>query len=201
MARSMCIWPSISWRAFAPGIHLAPRFPADLIAVAIFSFCREASTRSLSVRNGFLFFCGFLSVFQGSVPKSALYYCWQLGRVFFFYAVVSRACAADERVGAGATQGHRVWIFFFFGQAIWERFGVGVLETAGGFPHRNPLGMVSHFIVYPFFALLLAGESSWFPITVSLAGAPAPVLRTFPRYNRIWGFGYVVVFLLSAMRG
>src|SRR6185503_8617702 len=129
------------------------------------------------------------------------YYCWQLGRVFFFYAVVAKACAADERVVPALLKGIAFGMFLAAGQAIWERFGAGVLQTAGGFPHRNFLGMVSHFIVYPFFALLLAGERGWFPIAVSMAGAIVAVLTTSRATIAFAGFGYLAVFLVSALRG
>ena len=188
---------------FWPGYTLGAEISLlDLIAVAIY-FVLPRSKHSLPFlfSMGFYFFAVFLSVFQGSVPKSALYYCWQLGRVFFFYAVVAKACAADERVVPALLKGIAFGMFLAAGQAIWERFGADVLQTTGGFPHRNFLGMVSHFIVYPFFALLLAGERGWFPITVSLAGAIVAVLTTSRATIAFAGFGYVVVFLLSAMRG
>ena len=80
---------------FWPGYTLGAEISLlDLIAVAIY-FVLPRSKHSLPFlfSMGFYFLAVLLSVFQGSVPKSALYYCWQLGRVFFFYAVVAKACA------------------------------------------------------------------------------------------------------------
>ena len=135
------------------------------------------------------------------MPSAALFYSWQLARVFFAYAVITKACAADERVVASLLKGIAFGLFLAAGQAVWERFGAGVLQTAGGFPHRNFLGMVSHFIVYPFFALLLAGERGWFPIAVSVAGAIVAVLTTSRATIAFAGFGYLLVFMVSALRG
>ncbi len=148
-----------------------------------------------------IFFAALISAFQASVPSAALFYSWQLARVFFAYAVITKACAADERVVASLLKGIAFGLFLAAGQAVWERFGAGVLQTAGGFPHRNFLGMVSHFIVYPFFALLLAGERGWFPIAISVAGAIVAVLTTSRATVGLAAFGYVLVFILSALRG
>ena len=92
-------------------------------------------------------------------------------------------------------------MFLAAGQAVWQRFGAGLVQAAGGFPHQNFLGMVSHFIVYPFFALLLAGERGWFPIAVSLVGAIVAILTASRATVAIAIFGYVAVFILSAARG
>ena len=192
-----------SWAGQWPGYTLGAEISLlDLIAVAIyFALPRSRHSLPFLFSMGFYFFAVMLSMFQGSVPKATIYYGWQLARVFFFYVVVTRACAADERVLPALLKGIAFGMFWAAGQAIWERFGVGVLQTAGGFPHRNFLGMVSHFIVYPFFALLLAGERGWFPITVSVAGAIVAVLTTSRATIAFAGFGYLAVFLVSALRG
>jgi len=187
------------WTGYTLGAEISL---LDLIAVAIyFALPRSRHSLPFLFAIGFYFFAVFLSAFQGSVPKATLYYCWQLGRVFFFYAVVAKACAADERVVPALLKGIALGMFLAAFQAIWERFGAGVLQTAGGFPHRNFLGMVSHFIVFPFFALVLAGERGWFPLTVSLAGAIVAVLTTSRATVVAAGFGYLLVFLVSALRG
>ena len=135
------------------------------------------------------------------MPQAALFYSWQLARVFFVYAVITRACAADERVIGALLKGIALGMFLAAGQAVWQRFGAGVVQAAGGFPHQNFLGMVSHFIVYPFFALLLAGERGWFPIAVSVVGAIVAILTASRATVATAIFGYVAVFMLSAARG
>ena len=61
--------------------------------------------------------------------------------------------------------------------------------------------MVSHFIVYPFFALLLAGERGFFAYAVSFTGALIAVLTTSRATLGFAGMGYVLMFMLSAFRG
>jgi O-antigen ligase len=203
MARSMFIWRSIPGPESGQATHSAPEISLlDLIVLAIyFTLPRSRQSLPFWFAIGLYLFAASISVFQASVPQAALFYSWQLARVFFVYAVVTKACTADERVIGALLKGIALGMFVAAGQAVWQRVGDGVLEAAGGFGHRNFLGMVSHFIIYPFFALLLAGERGWFPITVSIAGAIVAVLTTSRATIGLAGFGYVAVFMLSAARG
>ena len=155
-----------SWAGQWPGYTFGAEISLlDLICIAIYlTLPRSRHSLPFLFSIGLYFFAASLSVFQASVQTPSVFYVWQLARVFFFYTVVTKACAADERVVPALLKGIAFGMFLAAGQAIWERFGAGVLQTAGGFPHRNFLGMVSHFIVYPFFALLLAGERGWLPL-------------------------------------
>ena len=192
-----------SWAGQWPGYTFGAEISLlDLICIAIYlTLPRSRHSLPFLFSIGLYFFAASLSVFQASVQMPAVFYVWQLARVFFFYTVVTKACAADERVVPALLKGIAFGMLLAAGQAVWERFGAGVLQTAGGFPHRNFLGMVSHFIVYPFFALLLAGERGWLPLTMSLAGAIVAILTTSRATVGLAGVGYFAVFLVSAMRG
>ena len=136
------------------------------------------------------YFIAALPRYSSSVPRSP-FYCWQLARVFFFYAVVTKACA-DDRVVPAMLKGLAVGLFLVTCQVLWERFVAGVTQTTGGFGHQNFLGLVSHFIVYPYFALLLVREKSWFPLFVSAAGAVIAVLTASRATLGVAIFGYGV---------
>lgn len=191
-----------SWAGQWPGYVLGAEISLlDIIILAIyFALPRSRHSVPFLFSMGFYFFAVLLSVFQASVPSAALFYCWQIARIFFVYAVVTKACA-DERVVPALLKGIAIGLFLAAVQALWERFGAGVLQTAGGFPHRNFLGIVSHFIVFPFFALVLAGERGWLPYVVSFAGAIVAVLTTSRATIAFAGLGYFAVFVISALRG
>ena len=191
-----------SWAGQWPGYTLGAEISLlDLIVLAIyFTLPRSRHSLPFLFSIGFYLFAATISVFQASVPQAALFYSWQLARVFFVYAVITRACAADERVIGALLKGIALGMFLAAGQAVWQRFGAGVVQVAGGFPHQNFLGMVSHFIVYPFFALLLAGERGWFPIAVSVVGAIVYPHR-IARHGSNRRFWLCCGLLLSAARG
>jgi O-antigen ligase len=55
-------------------------------------------------------------------------------------------------------------------------------------------------VVFPFFALLLAGERGWWPVITPLAGAIIAVLTASRATVGLIGLGLAVVFVLSAVR-
>jgi hypothetical protein len=118
---------------------------------------------------GFYLAAVLLSAIQAIVPFATIFYVWQLARVFLVYAVVTKACA-DERVAPSLLKGMAIGLCFEACVVIWDRFHLGVVQASGTFGHQNLLGLVSHFVLFPFFALLLAGERGWWPSATSLAG-------------------------------
>ena len=87
--------------------------------------------------------------------------------MFLLYAVVERACA-NPLVPVALLKGMAIGLLVQVPVVLWQRFGLGMLQTPGTTIHQNELGMLSHFVVFPFFALLLYG-TSW-----TLAGCRFP---------------------------
>ena len=86
------------------------------------------------------------------------------------------------------------------GYAAWERFGQGVLQAGGTMGHQNFLGVMSHFVTFPWLALLLAGERGSLPILVPLTGLLVAALTVSRGTIGLVGAGYVGLFTLSALR-
>lgn len=141
-----------------------------------------------------------LSAFQAIAPEATLFYAWQLLRVFFAYVVITKSCK-DPRVAPALLKGMAAGLLLALWQAIWERYGLGVLRASGSFGQQNFFGVVSHFIIFPFFALLLAGERGWLSPTVSLGGLLISVLTISRATVAASGLGYAIMIVLSAIRG
>jgi O-antigen ligase len=172
----------------------------DLIIFAIYlSLPRGRHSLPFKFSMIFYFIAVLLSVYQASVPMAALFYCWQLVRIFFVFTVVTKACV-DPRVVPSLLKGIAAGLFLATCQAMWQRFGLGILQTGAGFAHQNIIGVISHFIGFPFFALLLAGERGWITKTASLAGILLAALTTSRGTIALTVFGYVVLFIISALR-
>ena len=86
------------------------------------------------------------------------------------------------------------------GVAIWQRLGLGLVQAVGTFDAQNLLGLISHFAVFPAFALFLRGSSGWIPAVVVLAGIAIEVLTTSRATIGLAGLGFAVLFVLSAIR-
>jgi O-antigen ligase len=119
--------------------------------------------------------------------------------VFLVYAVVAKACA-DERVAPALLTGMTIGLCFEACFAIWERFGLGILQAGGTLGHQNFLGLMSHFVTFPWLALLLAGERGWRPIAGPLAGLVIAALTVSRGTVGLMGAGYVGIFALSVLR-
>ena len=186
------------WPGFVKGLQVTA---LDLLALAIFITLPRA-WHSVPFRfvMGLYFFAVVLSIFTAQVPMAAVFYAWQLARTFFIYVVVARACS-DERVPTAILTGMAIGLCYQAVLAIWQRFGLGMLQAIGTFGHQNLLGLASEFAIFPLFALLLAGKKGWPMIAAPAAGIIIAVLTTSRGAMGFAAIGFVLVFVMSSMRG
>jgi hypothetical protein len=191
---------AISWSGW-PSYAKGAEFSAlDAVALALyFSLPGAPPPLPFRLSMALYFLAVLLSLFQAVEPEVVLFYAWQLARIFFVYAVVVRACT-DPRVVPAILKGMAAGLILEAGITIWQRFGLGLLQTSGNFSHQNLLGMVSLFVTFPFFALLLTSGKGWLPLLVVLASCVIEVLTVSRGIIGIAGFGYATVFLLCTMR-
>jgi O-antigen ligase len=188
-------WPL--WPGISRGIEVSA---LDVLALAIYlSLPRGGEPLPFKVAMGFYLAAVLLSAIQATVPFAAIFYVWQLARVFLVYAVVTKACA-DERVAPSLLKGMAIGLCFEACVVIWDRFHLGAVYATGTFGHQNLLGLVSHFVLFPFFALLLAGERGWWPSVTSLAGGIIAALSASRATIGLVGLGLGVLFILSSAR-
>jgi O-antigen ligase len=181
-------------------VHGAEFSVLDALAIAIFF---SLPGRGFSLPFSFamlLYFVAVLaSAFQAIYPAATIFYAWQLARMFLVYAVVARA-SVDSRVPLAILKGMAAALFVQAIVAAWQKFGLGLQQASGTFDHQNILGLVSHFVVFPYFALLLAGRGGRMAVAVVLCGAIIEVLTASRATIGLAGLGYAIVFLFSAMR-
>ena len=188
-------WPG--WPGYVKGTELSVM---DTLAVALYlSLRRTGSGVPFRLSMTFYFLAVLLSAFQNSVPMATFFYAWQLARVFLVYAVVAKA-STDERVVPALLTGMMIGLCFEAAEAVWERFGLGILQTGGTLGHQNFLGLMSHFVTFPWVALLLAGEKGWRPIVGPVAGIVIAVLTVSRATLGLIGVGCFGLFSLSALR-
>jgi O-antigen ligase len=189
-----------SWAEWGGYLKGAEFSVLDALALA-FYFSLPPARHPLPFRlsMALYFVAALLSVIHADQPMAALFYPWQLARMFLVYAVVTRACA-DPQVPLAILKGMAVALLIQAAVSIWERFALGVLQPGGTIGHQNLLGLISHLIVFPFFALLLAGLRGWLPLAVVVAGAVIEVLTTSRATIGLAGFGFASLFALSALR-
>ena len=140
-----------------------------------------------------------LSVLQADEPVAAIFYVWQVLRVSLLLLVVARICVEPD-MPVYLLKGMALGLCLQVLVVVWQRFGLGIVQTAGTFAHQNTLGLVSHFVVFPHLALLLAGRRGWQVAVVPLAGAVVAVLTTSRAALLYACLGIVATYLLSSIR-
>ena len=185
-----------------PGyVHAMEISVLDVLALALYlSLPRAQHPLPFRISMLLYFIAASLSAFQAPVPVASLFYIWQLARMFLIYAVVTRASSADTRVVISLLQGMAAGLFLETGVAIWQRFGLGIVQTGGTFSHQNLLGIMSHFAVFPFFALLLAGRRLWLPAAVTLTAILVDVLTVSRGALAMTALGIAAVYVISVLR-
>jgi O-antigen ligase len=187
-------WPD--WSGYVKGAEFSV---LDALAIALYlSLPAARHPPPFRLSMALYFLAALLSALQAEVPLAALFYPIQLARMFLVYAVATRACA-DPRVVPALLNGMAAGLLMEAASAIWQRFALGMLQADGTLGHQNLLGLMSHLVVFPFFALLLAGLRGWLPAAVVLAGVLIEVLTASRATLGLAGFGYAAVFMLSAL--
>ena len=189
-------WPD--WPGYVKGTEISI---LDILAISLLlSLSPTGNALPFRVSMILYFVAALLSVLQASVPMAAVFYAWQLARMFLVYAAVAKGCSTDRRVVPALLTGMAIGLSFEACHAIWQRFALGILQPGGSFGHENFLGLVSHFVVFPWVALLYAGERGWRPVIGPLAGLVVAVLTVSRATVGLAAGGYVGLFGLSVLR-
>jgi O-antigen ligase len=174
----MAVDSAAMWGGYVKGAEVSL---LDILALALY-LATPGTKERLPFRGAMaLYFCMvLLSCFHAWQPKLALFYPWQLLRMFLVYAAVVRG-SANLRVVAAILAGMAGGILMEAGLAIWQRFAVGMIQTAGTVGHQNLLGVMSHLVMLPFFALLLGRRGKTPRIVGFLAVGAFVVVSTASR--------------------
>jgi O-antigen ligase len=139
-----------------------------------------------------------LSATQAMYPVAALFYALQLGRAFLLCAVVYRGVCVDRRVSEAVLKGLAAGMLLEVIVAGWER-AHGVLQTPGTFSSQNHLGMISQFVIFPFFAMILGGRRGRLAPAVVVSGLVIAVLTASRGTIALDFLGLAIVFVVSAV--
>ena len=181
------------WPGYVTGFELTI---IDALALALYlSLPRGSHPLPFRIAISLYLFSTLLSALPAMEPKAALFYSWQVARMFFLYAVIVRA-SANPLAPVALLKGMAVGLLVQVPVVLWQRFGLGLLQTPGTMVHQNELGMLSHFIVFPFFALLLTGRAGRWPALVFPAGAIIELMTTSRGTIGLAAIGYMLVFAI-----
>jgi hypothetical protein len=193
----------ITWHEFWWGHVSALQVSAiDLIAVALY-FTVKHKTNSIRYHFPFLLYLTAisLSVFQADMPLGSVFYVWQFMRTYLLTVVVAKACT-DETVPLQLLKGLAIGLAIQIVAVLYQKFGLKLVQPTGTFFHQNTLGLITHLVVFPHFALLLAGQRQLQNVATPLIGLIITALiasRAALGFS-VLGFGMTYV-LSSVLKG
>ncbi|MBB3694681.1 O-antigen ligase [Sphingomonas sp. BK580] len=139
-----------------------------------------------------------LSLLQNDVPISTFFYVWQLARMVLVLSAVAMTCR-DPKAVRGLILGLILGICF---QAVMslKAHAQGAIQAAGTLGHQNLLGMLTHFVIFPSLAMLLATRKSRWLWLGPIGGLVAVVLTASRATIAFSAAGVVLTLLLSMLR-
>jgi len=190
----------ISWVGWPGYLHGAEFSVLDALAFALYLSLRgtpHAVPFRLSM--AFYFLATVLSSFEATEPTAALFYSWQLARMFLVYATVARGCA-DPRVAPAILKGMAAGLVVEVVVAAVQRVGLGIVQAPGTMSHQNLLGMITHFVALPAFSLLLSGHATGLLRAAAPVGIAVDVLTTSRGALGFSLLGFATIFIISSLR-
>jgi O-antigen ligase len=191
-------WAVINWKwvGYVKGAEVSL---LDFIALSLYLSLPRPEGR-LPFRRSMAIYLAVtaLSAIQAMFPVAALFYPLQLGRVFLVCATVYRGVCTDRRVPEAVLKGLAAGMFVELAFAGWQR-AHGVLQAPGTFASQNLLGMISQFVIFPFFATMLGGRRGRLAPAVVAAGLVIAVLTASRGTIVLDCLGFATVFVLSAV--
>jgi O-antigen ligase len=193
----MAVISWIEWPGYVKGAEFSV---ADGLAIALYlSLPRSQHAVPFVLSMALYCLATVLSAFQAPEPTAALFYSWQLVRVFVVYATVTKGCA-DPRVPLAILRGMTAGLFVEVAVTSWQRFGLGMIQAPGTMDHQNILGVMTHFVDLPAFALLLSGPIGRVLTAAAPAGIFVDVLTTSRGALGFSLLGYAIIFIISSRR-
>jgi O-antigen ligase len=187
-------WPA--WPGYVKGIEVTL---LDILAVGLYlSLPTPRSAVPFKIPMLIYATVVLLSCFQSDSFEISFGYLVQLGRVFLVYAVVAKA-SSDEQLCDAILRGMTIGICFQAIVVVVQRLALGQLQTTGTFEHQNSLGIASHFLAFPLFALFLARKPDHKLPLIALSACVVVEILTVSRATiGLAAVGFLIVFVVSS---
>lgn len=187
-------WPL--WQGQTKGLILSL---LDSLALAIVITSRRSPWTFPFVGIGIAYLLtAVVSMAFAANPQASFFYVWQLGTMILLMMAVTIVCL-DENGPRIIIAGLVCGITLQAGFAISQKLS-GVIQASGTLGHQNLLGMITHFVLFPSLAMLLASNKSRLPL-IGVAAAMIVVAFGASRATiGLAGAGVVLLIGLSMIR-
>jgi hypothetical protein len=144
-----------------------------------------------------LYLCAALvSILSAQVPIAALFYSWQLVRMYLVFVVVARS-SSDARVPPALLKGLAFGLAIEICYVLYQKLVLGQAQPHGTFSHQNTLGMISNLVFIPFVALILSKPTGKLMGGTPLVGLLIAVATASRATMALSGIGSALAFFQS----
>ncbi len=145
------------------------------------------------------FLAAVFSIFMASLTMAAVFYCWQLLRMFLLFSAVYGACRQQQNLDS-LLRGLALGMAVELALVLYQKYLAGNPLPSGTFIHRNALGLSVNPTFLPMLALLLASPASRLIGLGTLSGMATAALLASRASAGLAGAGTVAVYFLSMAR-
>jgi hypothetical protein len=191
----------ISWAYYAGHTKALEVTIIDVLACAMFLAQGKANNAKPPFRivMALYFLSAAVSIAIASIKMPALFYCWQLLRMYLLYVVVFRG-SFDRKNIDYLLLGMAAGLIVEFLLVVYGRLA-GNFQPSGTFSHRNALGIVSNLVFIPLVSLVLAERGrSIFSLAI-LSGLGIAALTASRATFGLAMIGTVLSYLFSILNG
>ena len=184
------------WRGPVKGIEVSV---LDSIAVALLIVVGPTRMPAVSKIGLAAISVAFLisTIAAGAIFPST-FYAWQLGRSAVLAVAVARLTAVNDEAAIAVVAGMGLGLGVEALTATWQHLH-GAAQAGGNFGHQNLLGMASHFVAMPAFALLLAGKRTSLALAILFAEAVVVFVGGSRATIGLFAIGMAICTILSLM--
>ena len=140
-----------------------------------------------------------ISVALAPIPLFASFAAFKLARSYLLFVCVFRA-SRQLRADPWFLSGLSLGVVYATGLCLWQRYGLGMMQAPGPFPHQNGLAMAANMIFPAVLAVSLAGQGGRAAIITVGAAAVSVVLTLSRGGMMMFALAAAIVFVGSTAR-
>jgi O-antigen ligase len=162
----------------------------DFVALALFvATPKGAGPPPFRTSRALYLAVALISIALAPIPLFASFATFKLARCYLLFLCVHRA-SRQLRADPWFLTGLSLGLVYATGLCLWQRYGLGMMQAPGPFPHQNGLAMAANMIFPAALAVSLAGQGGRAAV-VTVGAAALCVVLTLSR-------GGMMMFVLAA---
>jgi hypothetical protein len=171
----------------------------DFVALALLVATPKGAGAPFRASRALYLAVTLFSIALAPIPLFASFATFKLARCYLLFLSVHRA-SRQLRADPWFLTGLSLGLVYATGLGLWQRYGLGMMQAPGPFPHQNGLAMAANMIFPAALAVSLAGQGGRAAIVTVGAAALCVVLTLSRGGMMMFALAATIVFVGSTAR-